>query len=44
MSGYGVASAYGDLRRVLMHRPGTELDLVTERTLREFHFERPVDE
>jgi len=26
-----------------MHRPGPELDLVTESTLEEFHFERPVD-
>lgn len=42
MSGYGVYNAYGDLGRVLMHRPGQELDLVTERTLEEFHFERPV--
>ena len=43
MSGYGVPNAYGDLKRVLMHRPGRELDLVTERTLEEFHFERPVN-
>lgn len=43
MSGYGVPNAYGDLKRVLMHRPGRELGLVTERTLEEFHFERPVD-
>jgi len=41
--GYGVKSAYGDLRRVIMHRPGPELGLVTERTLAEFNFERPVD-
>lgn len=43
MSGYGVVNAYGDLKRVLMHRPGPELGLVTEQTLEEFHFERPVD-
>lgn len=42
MSGYGVPNAYGDLKRVLMHRPGRELDLVTGTTLEEFHFERPV--
>lgn len=43
MSGYGVTNAYGDLKRVLMHRPGAELDLVTAQTLKEFHFDRPVD-
>lgn len=42
-SSYGVRSAYGDLHRVIMHRPGTELELVTEKTLAEFHFEAPVD-
>lgn len=42
MSGYGVKSAYGDLKRVLMHRPGRELDRVTGFTLEEFHFKRPV--
>ena len=41
--GYGVKSAYGDLRRVIMHRPGPELGLVTEKTLAEFHFDCPVD-
>jgi N-dimethylarginine dimethylaminohydrolase len=41
--GYGVGSAYGDLLRVIMHRPGPELRLVTERTLAEFHFDSPVD-
>ena len=41
--GYGVRSAYGDLRRVIMHRPGPELELVTDKTLAEFHFEAPVD-
>ena len=43
MSGFGVSNAYGDLKRVLMHRPGEELDLVTEHTLEEFHFDREVD-
>ena len=43
MSGYGVSNAYGDLRRVLVHRPGPELALVTDKTLAEFHFSRPVD-
>ena len=40
---YGVSNAYGTLRRVLMHRPGEELDVVTERTAEEFNFARPVD-
>jgi arginine deiminase len=40
---YGVPNAYGSLKRVLMHRPGPELDVVTEQTLEEFHFARPVD-
>lgn len=39
----GVRSAFGTLRRVLVHRPGVELDMVTPATLREFHFDRPVD-
>lgn len=40
---FGVKSAYGDLMRVIMHRPGPELELVTEQTLNEFHFASPVD-
>lgn len=40
---YGVRSAHGSLRRVLVHRPGVELDMVTPATLREFHFDCPVD-
>ncbi len=40
---YGVRNAYGTLRRVLMHRPGKELDAVTAQTVNEFHFERPVN-
>jgi N-dimethylarginine dimethylaminohydrolase len=40
---FGVRNAYGDLVRVLMHRPGTELDRVNAGNLEEFHFSRPVD-
>lgn len=40
---YGVTNRYGDLERVLMHRPGPELDVVTPATLTEFNFDRPVD-
>lgn len=40
---YGVKSAYGDLIRAIMHRPGPELELVTELTLKEFHFDKPVN-
>ena len=43
MSAFGVRSAYGTLERVIMHRPGVELDLVTPQSLREFNFDRPVD-
>ena len=43
MSGFGVLNAYSDLKKVLMHRPGEELELVTEHTLEEFHFDRTVD-
>lgn len=43
MSAHGVRSAYGTLERVLMHRPGPELDKVTPATLAEFNFSRPVD-
>jgi N-dimethylarginine dimethylaminohydrolase len=43
VKGFGVRNAYGTLERVLMHRPGPELDKVTPQTLREFHFARPVD-
>ncbi len=42
MSHWGVKAAYGDLGRVLMHRPGMELTRVTAETLEEFHFDRPV--
>lgn len=43
MKGFGVRSAYGTLERVLMHRPGPELGVVTAETVKEFHFSRPVD-
>lgn len=38
-----VTNAYGDLKRVIMHRPGRELTMVNDETLAEFHFDRPVD-
>ena len=40
---FGVATAYGTMKRVLMHRPGEELQKVTDDTLEEFHFQRPVE-
>jgi len=40
---FGVRSAYGSLERVILHRPGAELDKVTPQTLEEFNFARPVD-
>ena len=40
---YGVRSGYGDLKRVIMHRPGDELRKVTPATLTEFNFDAPVD-
>jgi N-dimethylarginine dimethylaminohydrolase len=40
---YGVRSGYGDLKRVIMHRPGEELYKVTAKTLTEFNFDCPVD-
>jgi arginine deiminase len=40
---FGVPNAYGSLKRVLMHRPGTELNVVTTATAAEFNFVRPVD-
>jgi N-dimethylarginine dimethylaminohydrolase len=43
VSAYGVRIAYGSLRRVLVHRPGPELDVVTPDNLKEFNFARPVD-
>jgi N-dimethylarginine dimethylaminohydrolase len=38
-----VPNAYASLKRVVMHRPGPELQKVTEANLEEFNFERPVD-
>ena len=43
MRTWGARAAYGDLRRVIMHRPGPELKVVTDQTLKEFNFDRPVD-
>jgi N-dimethylarginine dimethylaminohydrolase len=43
MTAFGVASQYGNLRRVIMHRPGRELNVVTDDNLREFNFDRPVN-
>ena len=40
---FGVPNAYGTLRRVLMHRPGPELEVVTAANADEFNFVRPVD-
>lgn len=40
---FGVRSAFGSLERVIMHRPGVELDAVTHETLQEFNFARPVN-
>jgi N-dimethylarginine dimethylaminohydrolase len=43
VTGTYVRNAYGSLKRVVMHRPGPELDKVTADTLKEFNFSRPVD-
>jgi len=40
---FGVSNAYGSLRRVLMHRPENELDVVTIPTAKDFHFDGPVN-
>lgn len=40
---FGADSECGTLRDVLMHRPGPELDLVTEATYDEWLFKEPVD-
>lgn len=40
---FGVKNAYGTLQRVIMHRPGKELGVVTANTVKEFHFDRPVN-
>ncbi len=38
MRNFGVQSAYGDLKSVLMHRPGPELAMVQPHNLAEFNF------
>lgn len=40
---YGAQREHGLLKRVLMHRPGDELQLVTPETTRFFGFSSPVD-
>lgn len=43
INNWGVKSAHGDLKSVLMHRPGAEIDVVTEKNLEIFNFDEPVD-
>jgi N-dimethylarginine dimethylaminohydrolase len=43
MPSWGRPTAFGDLVSVIMHRPGRELRAVTDRTLKDFNFDRPVD-
>ena len=43
MNHFGVKNAYGDLKQVLMHRPGEELLKVTSDSLKEYNFDAPVD-
>ncbi len=40
---WGLKSAHGNLKSVLMHRPGIEIDVVTEDTLEIFNFDEPVN-
>ncbi len=40
---YGAQNEHGTLKKVLMHRPGEELRLVTRETARHFGFSSPVD-
>jgi len=40
---YGAQTEFGKLKRVLMHRPGSELDWVTDKTFGAYNFRRPVD-
>lgn len=42
-SAWGVQSAHGTLKSVLMHRPGEEINVVTKETLKVFNFDEPVD-
>ena len=39
---WGVKSAHGNLKSVLMHRPGVEIDVVTNENLAVFNFDEPV--
>lgn len=40
---FGAQTEYGELKRVLMHRPGRELYEVRPETLEVYHFAAPVD-
>ena len=40
---YGAQTEYGKMKRVLMHRPGAELNLVREETHRAYNYRCPVD-
>ena len=40
---FGAQNEHGVLKRVLMHRPGEELSLVTPSTQAYFGFSSPVD-
>lgn len=42
-SSWGVKSAHGSLKSVLMHRPGHEIDVVTNENLEIFNFDEQVD-
>ncbi len=42
-SSWGVKSAHGTLKSVLMHRPGEEIDVVTKENLKVFNFDEPVN-
>lgn len=40
---YGAQTEYGELKRVLMHRPGVELKLVRDDTYQAYNYRRAVD-
>jgi N-dimethylarginine dimethylaminohydrolase len=40
---YGAQTEYGQLKRVLMHRPGVELQLVRDDTYKAYNYRRAVD-
>src|SRR5439155_22732933 len=40
---FGAQTEFGKLKRVLMHRPGRELDCVSAETASAYNFRRPVD-